>query len=395
MELVLEMLTARQFITPDLCRKIFGPSGGVIGRGDDCDWIIPDCERLLSKRHARVSFEEGRFFLTDTSGNGISHRKSGMRLPKGQPVHIEDGDVYVMGDCTVQARLVEGAASRVADRCRSVPVDGFIPDDAFFNLDPLKTLVQQERAYCGIDELINPGAAATFGSSCPDHGRVDTESLLLPELVEAPREPELHLSSEPAALVSQDFWRRFGVALGMDLDNLDNEGREALAIDVARLFQQSIRGLQQSVRTRRELKSELRLAPTQIQRDQKNPLKYTDDALQMLLQPRSPGMLSATDAIASAFSDLQAHQVALLAASRATLRATLEHFSPRQLILRLEREQRLLISTHGRYWRAYGRYHQALCLDDDWTERLLARDFAKAYEEQVRLISTLQNDSHG
>lgn len=33
MQLVLEMLTARQFITPDLCRKIFGPAGGVIGRG--------------------------------------------------------------------------------------------------------------------------------------------------------------------------------------------------------------------------------------------------------------------------------------------------------------------------------------------------------------------------
>jgi type VI secretion system protein ImpI len=395
MELVFEMLTARQFITPDLCRKIFGPAGGVIGRGEDCDWIIPDCERLLSKRHARVSFEAGMFFLTDTSGNGVSHHKSGMRLPKGQPVRIEDGDVYLMGDCTVQARLVEGAGSRVADSCRPVPVGGLIPDDAFFDPDPLKTLDQQERAYCGIDELINPGAAPTIGSSCPDHGRVDTESLLLPELVEAPGEPELSLPPDTTAPVSANFWKCFGVALGMDLDNLDNEGREALAINVARLFKQSIQGLQQSVRTRRELKSELRLAPTWIQHDQKNPLKYTDDALQMLLQPRSPGMLPATDAIASAFSDLQAHQVALLAASRATLRATLEHFSPRQLILRLEREQRPLLNTPGRYWRAYGRYHQALCLDDDWTERLLARDFAKAYEEQVRLISTLQNDLHG
>lgn len=395
MELVFEMLTARQFITPDLCRKVFGSAGGVIGRGEDCDWIIPDRERLLSKRHARVSFEAGMFFLTDTSGNGVSHHKSGMRLPKGQPVRIEDGDVYLMGDCTVQARLVEGAVSRVADSCRPVPVGGLIPDDAFFDPDPLKTLDQQERAYCGIDELINPGAAPTFGSSCPDHGRVDTENLLLPELVEAPGEPELSPPPDTTAPVSADFWKRFGVALGMDFHNLDNEGREALAINVARLFKQSIQGLQQSVRTRRELKSELRLAPTWIQHDQKNPLKYTDDALQMLLQPRTPGMLPATDAIAGAFSDLQAHQVALLAASRATLRATLEHFSPRQLILRLEREQRPLINTPGRYWRAYGRYHQALCLDDDWTERLLARDFAKAYEEQVRLISTLQNDPHG
>jgi type VI secretion system protein ImpI len=105
--------------------------------------------------------------------------------------------------------------------------------------------------------------------------------------------------------------------------------------------------------------------------------------------------LSASEAIARSFDDLRAHQVALLAASRATMRGVLEHFSPRQLVSRMEREQRPLIRTSGGLWRAFGRYHQALCEDDDWVERLLARDFAKAYEEQVRLVSTLQNDLHG
>lgn len=108
-----------------------------------------------------------------------------------------------------------------------------------------------------------------------------------------------------------------------------------------------------------------------------------------------PLQLSASEAITRSFNDLQAHQVALLAATRSTLRTVLEHFSPRQLVLRMEREQRPLISTSGGHWRAFGRYHQALCEDDDWVERLLARDFAKAYEEQVRLVSTLQNDLHG
>ena len=67
----------------------------------------------------------------------------------------------------------------------------------------------------------------------------------------------------------------------------------------------------------------------------------------------------------------------------------LEHFSPQQLTLRFERDgRRPLLATSGSRWRAYGRYHQSLCQDDDWSERLLARDFAQAYEEQVRLIST-------
>jgi type VI secretion system protein ImpI len=32
---------------------------------------------------------------------------------------------------------------------------------------------------------------------------------------------------------------------------------------------------------------------------------------------------------------------------------------------------------------------------DDWSERLFARDFAQAYEEQVRLIATLNTDLQG
>ena len=32
---------------------------------------------------------------------------------------------------------------------------------------------------------------------------------------------------------------------------------------------------------------------------------------------------------------------------------------------------------------------------EHWSERLLARDFAQAYEEQIRLISTLNIDLQG
>ena len=40
-------------------------------------------------------------------------------------------------------------------------------------------------------------------------------------------------------------------------------------------------------------------------------------------------------------------------------------------------------------------FHQALQQDDDWCERVLARDFAQAYDVQVRMISTLHNDPQG
>ncbi|AZC54046.1 MULTISPECIES: type VI secretion system-associated FHA domain protein TagH [Pseudomonas] len=397
MELVFEMLNTKQFVPTELSSKTFKQAGGVIGRGEDCDWIIPDRKRHLSNHHAIVSYRDGVFFLTDTSSNGIQASDSGARLRKGEPQRIEHGSVYVLGDFEIRARLVRDPATFDTEVGRPQAAGSIIPDDAFLDLDPLNALDQQERVYSEIDELTALNTPRQEPRQRADYARIDMESLLVPELV---AQPEAPVAVEPAPVERQreGFWEHFGAALGVDLKGLDHDAREALAIDAARLLKQSIGGLQQSLRTRSELKNELRLALTTAQGGSKNPLKFAVDAseaLGILLQGNKPGQLPAEQAISRAFRDLQAHQVALLTASRAAVRGTLEHFSPQQLTLRFERDNKPLLATSGSRWRAYNRYHQALRQDDDWSERLLARDFAQAYEEQIRLISTLHTEHQG
>lgn len=41
MELVLEMVSAQQFVPGLLTSKTFKEAGGIIGRSADCDWAIP------------------------------------------------------------------------------------------------------------------------------------------------------------------------------------------------------------------------------------------------------------------------------------------------------------------------------------------------------------------
>ncbi|MEK1912313.1 MAG: type VI secretion system-associated FHA domain protein TagH [Pseudomonas chlororaphis] len=397
MELVFEMLNTKQFVPTELSSKTFKQAGGVIGRGEDCDWIIPDRKRHLSNHHAIVSYRDGMFFLTDTSSNGIQASDSGARLRKGEPQRIEHGSVYVLGDFEIRARLVRDPATFDAEVGRPQAAGSIIPDDAFLDLDPLNALDQQERVYSEIDELTALNTPRQEPRQRADYARIDMESLLVPELV---AQPEAPVAVEPAPVErqSEGFWEHFGAALGVDLKGLDHDSREALALNAARLLKQSIGGLQQSLRTRSELKNELRLALTTAQGSSKNPLKFAVDAseaLGILLQGNKPGQLPAEQAISRAFRDLQAHQVALLTASRAAVRGTLEHFSPQQLTLRFERDNKPLLATSGSRWRAYNRYHQALRQDDDWSERLLARDFAQAYEEQIRLISTLHTEHQG
>ena len=185
--------------------------------------------------------------------------------------------------------------------------------------------------------------------------------------------------------------------MGVELDGLDEAQREVLAVKAARLLRQQVGGLQQSLRNRNELKTEMKLAVTSAEQVSNNPLKFASDsrqALHRLLRPGA-GDMPAEQAINRAFRDLQAHQVALIAASRAAIKGLLEHLSPDQLTLRFERENKSLMNTAGSRWRAYTHLYQALQRDDDWSERLYARDFVMAYEEQIRLIATLNTEFQG
>ncbi|MNE40630.1 hypothetical protein D3C80_1346630 [compost metagenome] len=167
----------------------------------------------------------------------------------------------------------------------------------------------------------------------------------------------------------------------------------------ASLLNQCISGLQQNLRTRSDLKNELHLGHTADQQNNLNPLRQAGGSAQTLhrlLQPNQAGQGSAEQILARGFRDLQAHQVALLAGSRAMVHSTLEHFTPSHLALHFESKRgKLLVATSGSRWRAFQRYHRAVSLDGDFAERLLARDFAQAYEEQVRLIATLHSEHEG
>ncbi|MGA4472275.1 type VI secretion system-associated FHA domain protein TagH [Ectopseudomonas chengduensis] len=398
MELVFDVVSAQQFVPGLLATKTFKQAGGVIGRADECDWVIPDRKRILSSRHAEVSYRDGAFYLTDTSSNGIQLKDSGASLAKGSPQRIEHGSVYCLGDFEIRARLVRDPAMFEGDIGLPQAAGSIIPDDAFLDLDPITALEQQERVYAEVDDLTAVLRPSMAQAQQRDYAQIDEENLLVPELVMPTPAPQPKVAPEPERL-PPTFWEKFADALGVRLDDLDEDAREALALNAAKLLKQSVGSLQQALRTRSELKNELRLALTTVQSAGNNPLKHgldTSETLTALLRGGKPGQLPAEQAINRSFRDLQAHQVALLAASRAAVKGMFEQFTPEQLTLRFERNGRKpLLATDGGRWRAYRRLHAALAQNDDWSDRLFARDFASAYEEQVRLIATLNTDLQG
>src|SRR5579871_941675 len=81
-----------------LATKVFGVHGGTIGRASDNEWILPDPERYLSGKHARVDFRAGTYILVDTSSNGTYVNGAQVPLGKYHDYQLKDGDYLRIGE---------------------------------------------------------------------------------------------------------------------------------------------------------------------------------------------------------------------------------------------------------------------------------------------------------
>ncbi|TKK28382.1 type VI secretion system-associated FHA domain protein TagH [Pseudomonas sp. CFBP13528] len=396
MQLVFEVCEAAGVSPASTVRKVFDGVGGVIGRGSGCDWVIHDPSRLLSSHHALVGCREGRYFLTDISSNGIGMPGSGERLRKGQARLIEEGDVFELGTLSIRARLIEPAQP-----FDELPISTGIPipDDAFLALDPLQALDLEHQRHSVSDELAALSAGVGELGAWADRYAADREHVAMPRRVDPLMEMPVAESVAMAASSDEAFWIAFAAALGLDLDRLDSAAREALAIKVARLFRLEVERLQSSLRTCEQLQGELATLPVDALRTAHNPLHNcvdTDAALTAILDMAQVAPLSGEQAIAQAHRALQVHQVALLSACRSTLRNARAAFAPGHLLACAEfQEAAPRWFSDGARWRAYLRHYRRLAADEQSDERPLGNDFVRAYEEQVRLISTLHNDYPG
>jgi type VI secretion system protein len=78
--------------------RLFGVTGGRIGRAADNDWILPDPDRYVSSHHCKVNFQAGKWVLEDTSTNGVFINGSDAPASIEGPYALQDGDRLRLGD---------------------------------------------------------------------------------------------------------------------------------------------------------------------------------------------------------------------------------------------------------------------------------------------------------
>ena len=140
--------------------------------------------------------------------------------------------------------------------------------------------------------------------------------------------------------------------------------------------------------TKREIGAEL----TMIVATRNNPLKFLptpEAAVMQILGPRMPGFMAPVDSMADAFEDLRAHEVGVIAGTRAAFTEVLRRFDPKELEQRLGTGGLLdgILPGHrdARLWELFVARFQEVYKDaqDDF-DSLYGLAFTQAYEAEVR-----------
>src|ERR1700694_2951877 len=130
--------------------KVFGVHGGTIGRGTDNEWILPDPERYLSGKHARVEYRGGTYILGDMSSNGTYVNGAQVPLGKYHDYTLRDGDYVRVGEYEILVSI-DKSNDFPPDESAIVAYDGQDPSSAV-----KKSTANDLGADLDLSELLEP-----------------------------------------------------------------------------------------------------------------------------------------------------------------------------------------------------------------------------------------------
>jgi type VI secretion system protein ImpI/type VI secretion system protein len=397
MTLTLNMLRCPDAVPPQT-RAV--PGGEfAIGRGSENDWVLPDPERFLSKRHCLLAYRSGGWQVADLSTNGTFLNGEADPIGHGQPRDLRDGDRLRLGSYEIELRIAEAPMPRHVSPVRNDPfaLDPFgaraTPPTGLNEQDSLLQRGAEQNPFASgmasssvnlppdYDPLAPDPAETPFsGPTQPDHSPHledmfrpalprallpddwDTEPITQPAVAPAPavaeRAPVMPATAEPqplpprstpapgavssataaaAAVPADDLLVAF--LRGTGLPEARPADPTAAMEALGGAFRALVSGLRLALIARSAIKAEFRIEQTGIRSRGNNPLKFSaddDDALVALLGAGRHTEMGAAEAVADALRDIRFHEIATVAAMRSAVHALLARFDPGKLRLAAE-----------------------------------------------------------
>jgi type VI secretion system protein len=394
--------------------RVFGVHGGSIGRGSDNEWILPDPERYLSGKHARIDFRKGSYVLVDTSSNGTFVNGAQVPLGKYHDYVLKDGDYVRLGEYEMLVSI-DKSNDFPPDDSAIVAYDGRAPSSAVRkstandlgeSLD-LNALLESP-APESMDSRVRPHDA--YGQSTDPEVDADVDGEAAPgtpwHMMTRPVKVEGKVASvgtgaapggaraEAPTVFDGDLDAGFATfcrGAGVDARSIPPEARSAALQLAGQLLRESVIGLMDLNQNRNEFRNRFRIA-TAVDEGPESPLNFArgvDEALVRLLTTLSTRSGS-VDAIRHNFREHKAQNVATVTAMRAAFEEFLERVDPKELEERFDKANKRAVfgaSNKARYWDLYAEMFAGLAQRPaDGFPHLFVETFAKAFETQLRTL---------
>jgi type VI secretion system FHA domain protein len=410
--------------------RLFGVTGGRIGRSADNDWILPDPDRYISSHHAEIRFDKGRWLVEDVSSNGVFLNGSEIPLSQLGPKELHDGDRLRMGDYDILVSIDErndfpadstgqipAPPALKATRSKSRAAQRAELDELNVEIDINDLLsnssVSPQQTFANTDSLeLGNAYGMAMPASKPSNSKVDSKAGI-PRVIdkfELDEHPVLsgaagvdwhlktrRLSREPKPSSTdghQDLQAglvAFCKGAGLEVDSLPAEAHASLLTLAGQILREVVHGVMEANKSRGEIKARYAVGKPPIQATDNNPLKLAvsvDDALRKLFDAENSRYMGPVESIRDSFNDLRSHQQALIAAMHAALNSTMNRVDPGELQERFDRtlNRGSLIGAANKlkYWDMYAEFFQVVNQrNSDGLPLSFADDFAQVYNERL------------
>ncbi len=236
-----------------------------------------------------------------------------------------------------------------------------------------------------------PAAAPTPAMQTPAWGAPPAAAVTTAPTAPTPQAPQAPAAPPPAAAAAAPAgaeWAAFLAAAGLAPPDVKSPPAAALQ-SAGALLRRLVAGMVVMMEARARAKAQLGAAATALEFDGNNPIKFArspEKALAQLLNPQERGFMPAERAVEDAFQDLQAHQMATLAAMQGALQTTLDRFSPDSIRKRAEMRGVLAkiipSAREATLWKAYEREFEGVARgSDEAFMDVFAKEFRRAYEK--------------
>ncbi|ELY1985711.1 type VI secretion system-associated FHA domain protein TagH [Vibrio harveyi] len=387
MTLVLTITSFHKF-TPEIDTEfVFDATGEhdkvSFGRSEQCDWTLPDPERVISSKHGELIKFGEKYLIKDLSTNGTFVNNAVTPVGQGNELALNHGDVVALGDYQIQVSLEE----RIIDD--SNIVHNTINELAVGDVD--RNLTHDE---------FGLNAADLLRDSAPSEFQLDIG--LMDDFLEA-QEPSVeevspHASTpisaqKPLVKNERKNQQAFVRGLGINPNMVPDENSEQWFEQLGQSFSLMLLGLMETLHNRAEFKQNNRLNHTAFRKSENNPLKFSanlEDAIHNLYNRNTASFMRADIAIKEAFVDIENHEKALMKGVEGTVSSVMSLVEPSSIYSDAMSSDSFFnkiipARKYAQSWKKFEGIHYQL------TDEIINKespfyleDFAKHYENALR-----------